>query len=353
MDPLEGDEMKNIFTFFLFIFLSACTVYTVTNKTNENLKVVKAGGQEVTVEASMCIELSEYFLGLGGDFPFAINKKEYSAGHYEITPASVATVADASTTTHSAAGGDVSVEVKQEYSVSLSAKNTACEPSKLQANNNNEVLSVVCGDQPAQCAAGNTAECITEGDQTVPVCVNTAGQRLTDMSPTCKDSSKKPECKSSAESSVIKVNNTRRAFCLSGTVQCVSTGGVKIAGVEVKCVGDDQNAIPVCLNQNNEKVAGNILCRTSAANNNNNKGPKCLPPVVVRIAPEGGPALSCNVGSGGTTRGVAVCSEGYPVCGMVTGDWSFQPYCVNEGRTLWPVSVTCSSGADPACGPLI
>ena len=107
--------MKTIIMLFaVCVLLPACSVYTITNKTDRDITIKKSGGIEVTLKANQCEELSEYFLGLGGDFPVIIEgiDAEHSANNYEINTAepapSVATVGSFA------------------YAVSESKKNPAC-----------------------------------------------------------------------------------------------------------------------------------------------------------------------------------------------------------------------------------
>ena len=78
--------MKILFFISLWVLCSACTMYTVTNNSSLKLKLKKAGGDIETLEAGKCLELTEYFLGLAGDFPFIFvdEEEERSAGHYEV-----------------------------------------------------------------------------------------------------------------------------------------------------------------------------------------------------------------------------------------------------------------------------
>ena len=78
--------MKSISVFFISLFfLPACTVYTITNKTDRSFSINISGGGKKIVERDQCLEMQEYFLGLGGDFPFIISgsKSEYRSGNYE------------------------------------------------------------------------------------------------------------------------------------------------------------------------------------------------------------------------------------------------------------------------------
>ena len=78
--------MKKAFFISLWVLCSACTMYTVTNNSSRDLELKKAGGEKETLKKGECLELTEYFLGLAGDFPFIFvdEEEERSAGHYEV-----------------------------------------------------------------------------------------------------------------------------------------------------------------------------------------------------------------------------------------------------------------------------
>ena len=62
--------MRLVRLLFVFVFLSACSVYTVTNKTDQNLQLKIAGGETRDLKAGACTQLTEYFMGLGGGLSF-------------------------------------------------------------------------------------------------------------------------------------------------------------------------------------------------------------------------------------------------------------------------------------------
>ena len=324
--------MKTVFILFLAAFLPACTVYTVTNKVNQDLKIKTAGGDEVTLKASDCIELREYFLGLAGDFPFAVigGVGEYSVGHYEITLKAVAAVGDTANVSANASGNVVS----DQYTVSVSHKNIECESTSDKAVKIDDNTKVpVCGDKAdkANCTTG-TAKCVTSAENKkvqIPACVNDKNESLNDVAPTCKEPSLQPNCLTSME-----IDSQTQAICLDGEAKCST-------GTTAKCVkGNDASSIPSCLNQNNQKVenASLVFCA-------NGQRPICLKPVVVEKAvviptPQCGSGQNPQCASGGT-----------PICGLLTGAVNKvnQPYCVNKNNIRWVDDVRCSGVGSPNC----
>lgn len=168
--------------------MSSCSFYTVTNKTNEDIVIKKSGGDTFILEALSCVELTEYFLGLGGDFPFALEgaDREYSANHYEIILKSANKPEEVTT-----------------QKVILSNENTDCNKKK----SSEEVkidgkLKPFCGEgatsQVAKCISsdGNiaTAKCQMEGDEKKPICVNGKNELLS-IKPKCEEESVQPVCK--------------------------------------------------------------------------------------------------------------------------------------------------------------
>ena len=180
--------MKPLVLLLSFILLSACSFYTITNKTNEDLVIKKSGGDTFVLKAFSCIELSEHFLGLGGDFPFALTGegREYSANHYEII------LKEEVNSTNEVAS----------QSVILSNENTECDKKKSQEIKIDGKAKPVCGEDAAaklaKCSSSDdstaTAKCQVEGDERKPICVNKDG-KLSSTSPTCEEKSLKPTCK--------------------------------------------------------------------------------------------------------------------------------------------------------------
>ncbi len=326
--------MRIINILFAFLLFSACSVHTVTNKTNLDFEIKKSGGDQLALRANSCIELSEYFIGLGGDFPFAIRiidggksySEEHSAGNYEIT-------STADTENPSPATGE------QSFSVSLSSKNLSCEGEKEEEEegNINEKMVAVCNEQPAECAQSGKAKCNSEN---APVCVDTENKILKDTSPSCKDSSVEVTCKEKSDEKPLQQDTQTRVFCLSGQAQCSG-------GAVVSCIKENDQSVPVpaCL-MGTEKVA-DVVCVDSSTEVPIEGGtPKCLQPTTVTL-PEGvvKPVLCGNL----SIQVQCSNNEGTPVCGQIPGDTSDQPYCVNQDNIRWSSSVVCSNSSTPTC----
>ena len=307
--------MKKVLMLFLFVFLSACTVYTVTNKTNQNLEIEKAGGGNLTLNALKCVELIEYFVGLGGDFPFIIKgkDKEYSADNYEIKLKKSGGTAD--------------------YEVERSEKNINCEPEEQKESDGSKKDSdkPMCNDGKEATCHASTAKCVVEeGENKKLVCVDENGENIESVKPECMDKSK-PTCPTKRG---LVLAQERQAFCVKGAANCEEG--------EIKCVNEGQVSQPFCL-KDGEKVENvNVSCPGSSS------GPKCLKSVTVTVNDK--LPVSC---AGGVSPLIPSCvDESKPVCGSVPSDEVNKPYCVNDKNIRWS-DVSCTgdyaSGVTPGC----
>ena len=181
---------------FLSAFLPACSVYTITNKTLKNITIKTSGSDTTILKAGACMELTEYFLGTGGDFPFILdgNKdREYSADHYEIK----------------VKPGSENSETF-EYLVSQSNQNSECKEASSQDQKIKlaENMIPMCGTgtsaKTAQCKSSDSstagvAKCTKE--QKKPVCVDAENKALlNNITPQCEsDSGETPLCQEQAE----------------------------------------------------------------------------------------------------------------------------------------------------------
>ena len=326
--------MKAFFILYSFVFLSACSFYTLTNKSDQDLKIEKAGREEITLTAGACTELTEYFLGLGGDFPFVVNgqvDEQYGAGHYEIKRKEQAQESEVNATTNESANADSIVS--NQYIVSMEEENPACSNnSKTQTNN-----SPVCGDttQKAICSSNTTAQCILEKNKAVPACVNEKGVPVVSEKPSCSNKSLQAVCPSGAKKEG-QINSKIKVLCLTGSPKC--SPGTATAG----CIkAETQNVLntPACLDQNNKKIDSiTPSCPY-------NKAPICLEPVTVE------PAIGISLLCGGAQRGQCN-GGGQAVCGKIPTDTVNKPYCVNSNNIRWSGDVHCSGNAVPICGAL-
>ena len=167
----------------LFLFSgSACTVYTVTNYSQQDFQIEVASDSDYRdLKADECIELTEYFLGIAGDFPFVIvgEDEERNVGHYEIT---------------SEKKDENQSQSQSSYKLSLSEKNLKCssKPDKGEENKVRDTstkenatksnkswnpapegTNVFCLSGRASCPSGLVAQCIIEkgGAVAVPACI--------------------------------------------------------------------------------------------------------------------------------------------------------------------------------------
>ncbi len=285
--------MKLIFSLFCVVFLPACTVYTVTNKTDRDFEIKKAGEELIPLKAGKCIELTEYFLGLAGDFPFVIEgeEKERNPGHYEITYENP----EDKESVKSPVATPVVSTVPKPYTVALSEKNPECNEEEEEEED---------GD----------AE---EGEDE-----------------TTKD----------GETKLWLKDTSKNVFCLSGQPRC-SEG-------TVACLLENQESQPACVREQKagssatdkerkwEKVAQAVLSCEGGKAADQNKKALCLPPVSVNVVTN--PIPLCGGGQ------VECANGGRAVCGKAPGDLQNKAYCVNTGNIRFG-EVTCANGIVPSC----
>lgn len=297
--------MKIVLMLFLFIFLSACTVYTVTNKTKKDLTIEKAGGGVLTLRALKCAELSEYILGLGGDFPFIVNGEnvEHGAGNYEIKPDNKKTLG---------------------YTLELSEKNTSCEPEEQKESDGSKKDSdkPMCNDGKEATCYESTAKCVVEeGENKKLVCVDENGENIESVKPECMDKSK-PTCPTKGG---LVLDQERQALCVKGAASC--TEG------EVACVREDQLSKPICVKDGEEVENESVSCPGS------DSGLKCLKSVKVEVKND--LSVSCVDGTEPS------CADGSKaVCGSISTDNRNRPYCVNDESFRWSDNVSCTGDSE-------
>ena len=334
--------MRLLSLLFVFFFLSACSVYTVTNKTDQNLQLKIAGGENRDLKAGACLELMEYFMGIGGDFPFSIDgyEREFNPNNYEIIPIVASDVSSAvnsgtgsETTDNSETGADAAddsstgttINLERGYKIVNSDKNLECDPEEESADK--EVsLEPICEDGKNVICDGGKAQC--KKGATTPVCVD--DDRELDVKPICADSSKKPLCKEkvvTGTASDLEIDESAQFVCTSGTPN-------KCANGDLKCANLQKGLTPICLGPNNES---NEKPSCSVAN----AQMVCMQKVE-KVEVQANVAVSC-------TQGAAQCEVTRPVCGRIPGAAEVKPYCVNTENIRWPTVITCPDGSTPAC----
>ena len=318
--------MKIIFLICFSALLPACSVYTLTNKTNENIKFKRAGDKnKETLNAGECVELSEYFVGLGSDFPLTIDGKkdvEYKAGSYEIIKL------------------DNAEQSESQYKVSLSDKNPNCSKEGEEKDDEKEAgvsdrVPVCENGEEAKCnSPGTQVACVKkEGDEIGPICLDMQeGKPKNGVNPVCGNTSISPICKEKQKESTFIVDERIKVLCLRGNAVC-SEG-------EFKCIRENNKSVPVCL-KDNRKTEEKPYCP-----GDNGTLAECITNTVVTIAP--GSSVIC-----GDLGQNAHCSNSRTraVCGSIptSSDTQLQPYCVNENNVRWNIDVLCSNGAIALC----
>ena len=315
---------------WVFCSLSACTVYTVTNKTQQDLQIETT--QEVTeLKAGQCIELTEYFLGLAGDFPFVLvgEKNERNPGHYEITEVKQAESQEDT--------AENTAPAKQPYKMSLSEKNPECNKEEEEEDEDSKKADQTpfCGEKSkkATCSSSGEARCLKIGEQYIPACIDKEGKNLS-HAPQCAGESIKPKCSKSEITEAQKWTEDlqRNVFCLDGQPAC--SEGI------VKCIKEEgsSSTVPACV-QDETKTNSQVVCSPAVVSSINNKA-MCLFPVSVDVVNQ---APLCSGAS-------AQCSSGGRiVCGKTPGDSQNKAYCVNAEGIRLPHSVTCPNEVTPSC----
>ena len=264
--------MKFFLIFFCLVLFSSCTVYTVTNKTDRDFEIKKAGEEQISLKARKCIELTEYFLGLAGDFPFVIEgeEQERNPGHYEIEYK-----VQAETKSEESAVATPVVSVPQKpYIVSLSEKNPECDDEdkdKDKESNTKEgetklwpkdtAKNVFCLSGQPKCSEGVLACLLMENNVSQPACVRgqekegkwekVAKAVLSCAGAKEADQNKKPLCLPPV---LVNVNTNQPALCGGAAVEC-TRGGRAVCG---KVPGDLQNKA-YCVNATNI-LYGDVTC---------------------------------------------------------------------------------------------
>lgn len=334
--------MRLLVLLFVFLFLSACSLYTVTNKTDQNLQLKIAGGENQDLKAGACLELMEYFLGLGGDFPFSIDEyeREFNPNNYEIIKLDVSPVSpevnsntDVATASNSDGSGAEStadstgttVNLERGYKIVNSDKNLECDPEESEGEDVS--LEPVCEDGKKVICDGSKAQC--EKGATTPICVDNDNKKLTEVKPICADSSKKPVCKEKVETvaSDLEIDDSAQVVCESGTPN-------KCANGELKCANLQQGLTPICLESNGESDSKPSCSVTNA-------DMVCVQRIE-KVEVQTNVTVSCN-------QGAAQCSATSPVCGTLPQDTVVKPYCANTENIRWPSAVTCPDGSTPTC----
>ena len=316
-----------IFLILLFsILLPACSVYTLTNNTNQDVRFQRAGGEnEEILKPGKCVVLSEYLVGLSGDFPFTVvegQDAEYKPGSYEIT--------ESANTDPSGPGSNLKV--------SLSDKNPSCEEEKKDDQDTQDTVNMVpvCeGEEEVKCNSPETkAQCIKKDEKVTPACMDKENKPKAGVTPVCGDTDKAPVCKEkeTGDSSSVYVEDKIKPLCLYGEPVCQGD-------YEVSCTREKGQFIPACLKENKKINNDNPYCPDDSGSK-----PICINYVQITAHSD----FSVFCGSGQT----AYCSGSglKMVCGTRQTSQNIEPYCVRSGdNVLWNVTVLCSNNTTPQC----
>ena len=199
--------MKIYIIIIFFIFLTACNEYTITNKTNSDVQLVKSGGSVSTIPAQSCIKLVEFLIGMGGDFPFSIKncdtcEEEYMSDHYEIYMRKID-----STATNKSTSSDNEKLVKRIIS---SGKNTACDGVEEEEEKQDKISTQRV---PLPSCENNSS----------PICQNEAGESVSNI---------KVQCKNGESNSFVPA--------------CTDDKGTAVSGFQPHCVKGEEKQVPTC-----------------------------------------------------------------------------------------------------------
>ena len=198
--------MKVYFIILLSVFLIACNEYTITNKTDSDIQLEKSGGDTLVIPAQSCMKLTEFLIGMGGDFPFSFKncnscKEEYTSGHYEIKNSDAARI-----------------------TVTESNKNTDCDETD-DENSEKEQKNGDTDDEETQAEDKIQAEPVCESEDFNLVCQDDQGQTI---------STRAIQCRKSSSSDSFKVT-------------CIGSKGLSISGLKPVCIkGEEDSQEPVC-----------------------------------------------------------------------------------------------------------
>ena len=258
---------------FFVLSLPACTFYTVTNKSQQDLQIETAN-DVIDLKADHCIELTEYFLGLAGDFPFVIvgEKNEQNPGHYEIT--AVKPVSSGEPTANT--GETTTTQAEKPYKLTLSEKNPECskkpdngedkgdsKPSSAEIETKNWTedpnTKAFCLSGKPACSGvtGALVKCIKEAGAVspAPTCVQEE-KTVKSATLSCSETQvagTKPKCLSPVEVQI----GSGQPLCGDGVLaQCAEKGARAICG---QVPGDTQNKA-YCVNTNNIHWSSSFTC---------------------------------------------------------------------------------------------
>ncbi len=199
--------------------------------------------------AGSCMELSEIFLGLGGDFPFILNNnkdKQFKAGNYEISG---------------------------NFEVSQSDKNPECPSSVIKKIKTDDTMIPVCGtgesEKPATCKTSEdgfaTAKCAKTGKN--PVCTDKQGALLNNVKPVCESNvEEKPVCRDKAPKKEPVYTLTLKADNIRVIVESADSGSPPVilqkntACLKIKKTQFDSLTVNLTATDQANNAHNKILC---------------------------------------------------------------------------------------------
>ena len=187
--------MKIYIIMLLGVFLTACNEYTVTNKTDKDVRLVKSGGESVTIPAQSCIVLVEFMVQMGGDFPFSIKdcdscKEEYKSSHYEISSKVDSSDTEELTTEvnssdkNSDCNGTKEEQEEEDDDKNGETQSTENDNIKAKPACENEDFQLVCQDEHDQ-TVSMQARCSDSNGSLTVICVGSKGFPVSGINPAC------------------------------------------------------------------------------------------------------------------------------------------------------------------------
>ena len=211
--------MKSYIIIFFFIFLTACNEYTITNKTNNDIQLVKSGGSVSTISAQSCVRLVEFLIGMGGDFPFSIKdcdtcEEEYMSDHYEIKGSVSTEEGSVPSANEEQKSGEALI------TVTASNENTDCDGTDNEESEEEQEDSDEDGESQT---AETKAKPACRNEEFQLACQDEHGQTVSDQI----------QCRSGANNSM--------------TIICVGNKGFLVPGLKPFCIKEgEKRQEPIC-----------------------------------------------------------------------------------------------------------
>ena len=194
--------MKVYFIILLSGFLTACNEYTITNKTNSDIQLEKSGGGALVIPAQSCVKLTEFLIGMGGDFPFSFKncsscKEEYTSSHYEIKDSDTTQIIVAESNENTDCD-----EIDDEDDGKSGGTLQTEDETQAEPICENEGFNLICQDEQGQTVSAAVIQCRSrsQNDSFTVACIGNKGLVLPGVKPFCikgEEEIQEPVCQES------------------------------------------------------------------------------------------------------------------------------------------------------------